>query len=105
MFEEREVITRIVGLDRRRLRRWVRRGWVRPATGPAGWLFDELDLARLRLLVEMREELGLEEETIALLLPVLDRLYATRRLLRRLLEALGELPEAERRRILARLEE
>ncbi len=104
-YREEEVVAQIPGLTVRRLRRWVVRGWVRPVRRDGAIAFDELDLARLRLLVELRDELGLGEDVLPVVLGLMDQLYGLRRRLRRLLEALAELPEDQRRRILQRLEE
>ena len=55
--------------------------------------------------MELRDELGLGEDVLPVVLGLMDQLYGLRRRLRRLLEALAELPEDQRRRILQRLEE
>ncbi len=102
-YREEEVVARVPGLTVRRLRRWVVRGWVRPARRDGEVAFDELDLARLRLLVELRDELGLGEDVLSVVLGLMDQLYGLRRRLRLLLEAVAELPEEQRRRILERL--
>lgn len=105
LYREREVVTIIRGLSRRRLRAWVKRGLVAPRRGDGDYLFDELDVARLRLLGVMRDELGIGEEQLPLIISLLDQIYGLRRQLRRLLEALAELPEDQRRRILERFGE
>ncbi len=102
-YREEEVVARVPGLTVRRLRRWVVRGWVRPTRRDGEVAFDELDLARLRLLVELRDELGLGEDVLPVVLGLMDQLYGLRRRLRLLLEAVAELPEEQRRRILERL--
>ena len=103
LVSEREVVAEVRGLTIRRLRAWVRRGWVRPAVRDHEYRFDELDLARLRLLCELREELGVGEEAVPLLLSLLDQVYGLRRELRRLAEAIQAEPNEVRERILARL--
>ncbi len=102
-YRERDLLALVPGLSVRQLRRWVRLGWVRPESCADGPVFDELDLARVRLLVDLRARMALEEDTVAMLLNLLDQLYATRRRLRDLLAALEELSEAERQRIVRRL--
>ena len=103
IYGERDLLAQVPGLTIRQLRRWVRLGWLQPQSCESGWAFDELDLARARLLADMRSRMALEEETVELLLNLLDQLYAARRRLRLLLAALRELPEAERARIARRL--
>ncbi len=102
---EREVVAEIRGLTVRRLRAWVRRGWVRPAVRDREYRFDELDLARLRLLCELREDLGVGEEAVPVILSLLDQVYGLRRELRRLARAIEAEPAEVRARVLARLRE
>ncbi|GBD41432.1 hypothetical protein HRbin39_00813 [bacterium HR39] len=104
LYREEEVVTHVPGLTVRRLRRWVARGWVRPVRSHAERLFDELDLARIRLIQQLCGELGLGEDALELVLGLLDQLYGARRQLRALLAAIAELPEDQRRRILERLD-
>jgi chaperone modulatory protein CbpM len=82
------VLAQIRGLERRELDEFVAHGWVRPENGE----FAEIDVARVRLLVELRHELAVEDETIPLVLSLLDRLYATRRRLRILADAVATQP-------------
>jgi len=104
LYRESEIVTIVRGISRRRLRAWVKRGLVAPLSGDGEYLFDEVDLARLRLLGTIREEMGVGESDLPLVVSLLDQVYGLRRQLRRLLEAVGELPEEQRRRILERLE-
>ena len=55
-FTEQMVLTEIRRLTRRELRLWVHEGWVRPAMSETGPLFDDLDVARLRLLCDLRKD-------------------------------------------------
>lgn len=103
LYRESEVVTIVRGISRRRLRAWVRRGLVAPRGGDGEYLFDEVDLARLRLLGTIREEMGIGEAELPLVMSLLDQIYGLRRQLRRLVEALADLPEEQRSRILERL--
>ena len=51
-FDERTVVTEIRRLTLKDLRFWVQEGWVRPAQGEQGPVFDDIDVARLRLLCD-----------------------------------------------------
>lgn len=95
------VLATVRGLDRRELDEFVAHGWVRPENGT----FDDIDVARVRLLVELRHELAVEDETIPLVLSLLDRLYATRRQLKTLADAVATQPDEVRRAICALLEQ
>lgn len=100
---EQMVLTEIRRLTRRELRLWIREGWVRPAMGEAGPVFDEIDVARLRLLCDLRKDMALPSEALPVVLTLIDRLHETRRDLRLLAEALADQPEDVRRAVISRL--
>ncbi len=104
-YSETEIITRVEGLEIRELRLWVERGWVRPVRTSRGYRFDEMDIARLRLLRQLQDELGVAEETVPLVLSLMDQVYGLRRELRLLAEAIAREPEEVRSRILGRIRE
>lgn len=81
---------------------WVERRWVRAERGPDGaWRLTEMDVARVRLLVELRVTLEVEDDAIPLVLSLLDQLYDARRAVRALLAALDEQPPDVRQAVLA----
>ena len=47
-----EVLHRVDGLERRELIRWVENRWVLPERRNDTWIFDEVDIARVELIVE-----------------------------------------------------
>jgi chaperone modulatory protein CbpM len=53
----------------------LRAHWVRPAHAPDAEL-DELDLARLRLIATLQEDLGVNDESVPIILHLLDQLYS-----------------------------
>lgn len=99
-FAEHEVVARIGGLSVRRLRLWVRRGWVQPTRAGRGWAFSELDVARVRLIRELHEDLMVDADTVPVVLSLMDQVYGLRRELRCLAQAVAEQPEAVRSDIL-----
>lgn len=100
---ERMVLTEIRRLTRRELRLWMREGWVRPTICESGPLFDEIDVARLRLLCDLRKEMALPSDAVAVVLTLLDLLHQTRRDLRVLMDALDDQPDDVRRAVAERL--
>jgi chaperone modulatory protein CbpM len=82
---------------------WVERGWVRPAGGPPEWEFAEIDVARVRLVRDMRRDMDVPEESMALVLSLLDQVYALRGQLRAVARAVEGQPEPVRAAILAAL--
>lgn len=97
--DERYVVAEVRGLTLRDLRAWVREGWVRPAKGDAGPVFDEVDLARIRLLRDLRRDMALATDAFPVVLTLIDHLHRTRRDLRCLTEALEDQPEHVRRSV------
>ena len=102
--DERTVVARITRLTLRDLRHWVRQGYVRPARGPNGPMFDEVDLARLRLLCDLRKDMDLPSDVIPTILALIDQLHRTRRDLRRLAEAVDAQPAAVRAAVIAAMQ-
>jgi len=100
-FDERAVVARIRRLTLRELRLWVRKGWVRPAQSERGPVFDDIDVARLRLLCDLRKEMALPTDVMPTVLTLIDQLHRTRRDLRRLAEALDEQPDDVRRAVIS----
>lgn len=102
-FTEQMVLAEIRRLTRRELRHWVREGWVRPSMSETGPLFDDLDVARLRLLCDLSKDMALPSTAVPVVLALIDRLHQTRRDLYALLEALEDQPDSVRHAVVARL--
>lgn len=95
-YDELNVVARVKRLKLKELRIWVSEGWVRPAQSDAGPIFDEVDIARIRLLCDLKKDMSLPSDVLAVVLTLLDRLHQTRRELRTLTEALQKQPEEVR---------
>lgn len=91
-WDERTVVTRVKRMTLRDLRLWVREGWVQPAQGESGPIFDDLDVARLRLLCDLRKDMAIPTDVVPAVLTLIDHLHKTRRDLRLLADALEEQP-------------
>ena len=97
------VVARVPGLAASELADWIARGWVQPQGEQPDLVFAELDVARVRLVRDLRVDVGIEEESLALVLSLLDQVYDLRRALRAMVRGLGEQPEPVREAVLARL--
>ncbi len=92
---------------------WVARGWVQPERrdpdrgdaeqGEAAWEFLEIDVARVRLIHDLHRTMAINEETMPLVLSLLDQVYALRGTVRDLLRALETQPPDVRTSVLAAL--
>lgn len=83
-----ELYREIAGLQAEALRRWIANDWVRPVGGPGVYRFEEIDVARVRLIFTLRQELSVDEEAVPVVLSLLDQLHDTRRHLHRLQAAI-----------------
>jgi chaperone modulatory protein CbpM len=64
-----------------------------------------LDPERAGFICDLRRDLAVEEETVPLVLSLLDQIYALRRQMNALAGAIGQQPEDVRAAILERLEQ
>ena len=87
-----DVLRRFAMVERHELTRWVENRWVLPERQGEAWLFGEVDIARVELIVEIRREFALADEAVDLVLGLLDQVYGLRRQLRRLSAALETQP-------------
>lgn len=97
------LIAMFAGLQRPEVERWIGEDWLRPERRGAELLFDEIDVARVRLLLELRDELHVEEESLPLVLSLMDQLYAARRRMRLLCEAIEEAGDELQEAVVAEL--
>lgn len=83
------LVAQVRGLQRADADRWITKQWVKP-DGPAGhYAFQGIDVARIRLIRELRDELQVNEEALPVVLSLLDQLYDMRRRMRDLQEMLS----------------
>ena len=100
-YDETAVVAEIRRITLTDLRLCVREGWVRPAEGPAGPVFDELDISRLRLVCDLRTDLALPDDAVAMMLSLIDQVHGLRRELRSLARAVEAQPEHIRSAVIA----
>jgi chaperone modulatory protein CbpM len=68
-------------LDRPVVETWVEAGWLMPPQAEPELAFAEIDVARARLIAELRNDLGVNDEGVAVALHLLDQVYDLRRTL------------------------
>src|ERR1700687_2837089 len=101
MIETREFLLR-ARLDADVLEAWIEVGWLLPQEDKT---LSEMDLARAQLIADLKHDLGVNDEGIAVILDLVDQVYGLRRTLRELLTSVHAQPEAPRRQIAASLRE
>ena len=88
-----EVLIRYRSLERRELLRWVEERWVLPERQAGTWVFHEVDVARIELIIEIRRDFAVDDEAMPLVLSLLDQVYSLRRQMRRLCDAVAAQPD------------
>lgn len=67
---------------------WIEKQWIRPEEQAGSYVFHEIDEARIRLIIELRDDFGVTDDAIPVVLQLLDQLYTTRRQMRYLCEVI-----------------
>lgn len=104
MLETREFLLR-VRIDAAVLEAWIESGWLTPRHEGPRRAFSELDVARALLIRDLRQDLGVNDEGVAVVLDLLDQIHGLRRALHRTSLALQSLPEPLRQQVHAALNE
>ena len=96
------VVALFPDLEAVELTAWIEQSWVRPErdVGEGDWAFREIDVARIRLIYDLRRNLEMPEEALPVLLSLLDQVYDLRRKLNALDAALEDHPEEVRNALL-----
>jgi chaperone modulatory protein CbpM len=84
-----EVTALFSDLTQVELVRWVEQGWVVPDAEGTAFVFHEIDVARVRLIHDLRRDMDVGEDTIPLVLSLLDQIYELRSQLKEALRAAG----------------
>ena len=94
------VIALFSDLQESELLSWVDRGWVRPEGTPPDFVFQEIDVARVRLIHDFRHTMSVADDTMPLVLSLLDQVYTLRGQLHAIARAVEGQPETVRTAIL-----
>ena len=91
-----DLLSRFRELERRELARWVENRWVLPERRAETWVFHEVDIARVELILGIRRDFAIDDEAMGLVLGLLDQVYGLRRQMRRLCDAVEQQPQEVR---------
>jgi chaperone modulatory protein CbpM len=92
MISETQLMETLGQLQQDALRRWIDLGFVRPRQEGELLRFDAADVVRVRLLCELHYDLRIEEDSLTVVLSLMDQLYAARRSVRTLISAIEAQP-------------
>ena len=76
------LLTQLPDLPLQDLERWISNDWFRPDGRAGDYAFREIDVARVRLIKELRDRLEINEAALPVVLLLLDQLYDLRRRMR-----------------------
>jgi chaperone modulatory protein CbpM len=76
-------------LDAGTLHLWIEEGWLLPRRNP-DLAFSEGDVARAQLILDLKREMGVNDEGIGIILSLVDQMHGLRRVLRELLQTSRE---------------
>jgi chaperone modulatory protein CbpM len=85
--------------------RWVERGLLRPSADGEAWIFEPVDVARARLLADLVDEMGFDDEAVETVVDLLDQVHTLRRQLHKLGLAIGRQPAETREAIAVALKD
>ncbi|MEI5682552.1 chaperone modulator CbpM [Mesorhizobium sp. CCNWLW179-1] len=78
------------GLQVQTLEIWLEQRWLIPQNTSDGIQFSDIDVARARLIQELKNDLGANDEGIDVILHLMDQLHGMRRALEQLRKDLQE---------------
>ena len=102
MISERQLIERMQRLKADVLHHWIEQGLIEPHRDASGYLFDDIDEARIALVCDLHYGMGLEHESLPVILSLVDQLHQTRHSLRAITTAVSEQPDEVRVAITSR---
>jgi chaperone modulatory protein CbpM len=75
-------------VERQSLDAWITAGWLVPPQTEPELAFSDVDLARAQLIRDLREDFGVNDEGVEVILHLLDQMHGMRRGMRDLLQEL-----------------
>jgi chaperone modulatory protein CbpM len=106
MMRIQAVVALFPGLREVELLAWIEQRWVQPEHSldeGQGPVFREIDVARVHMIYDLRHRLDVHEETMPLVLSLVDQMYELRRNLKAMTRALDQQPDDVRSAVLLAL--
>lgn len=73
---------------------WIKEEWLIPGQDTTGQEFSEADIARAHLIQDLKQDLGVNDEGIGVILNLIDQLHGLRRTMRDLLQTVRNKTES-----------
>lgn len=84
---------------------WVEQGWLTPEVSEGRRRFQDADLARARLILDLTHRMGVNEAGVDVVMELVDQLHGMRGAMRRLVAAVNRQEAEIQQRLLRTLEE
>jgi chaperone modulatory protein CbpM len=78
-----------VGIEQTTLHLWLGEGWLVPLGADTALLLSDVDLARARLIRDLQDRMGVNDEGIGIILDLIDQVHGLRSILQALVGRLG----------------
>lgn len=89
----KQQLARTAGIEIETLEWWIEQEWLLPGSTSSGAArFGDADAARVRLILELKNGFGANDEGIAVILHLMDQLHGMRRALARMKEEMQRPP-------------
>jgi len=99
MITERDVLLRIDRVTAVQLRVWISEDWIKPAQSGRTVVFNDADVARIRLLDLLNNQLDIDSEAIPIILSLLDQVHDLCEQMRIICSAIESQPDVVRTEI------
>ena len=86
-------------VDSKRLQTFIDQGWISPPILEGRPVFRDVDVARVALIADLSDAMGVNDEGIDIVLDLLDQLYSLRCAFGNLIDALEVQPRGVRRHL------
>jgi chaperone modulatory protein CbpM len=84
-------------LEHGSLEAWIAAGWLIPPQTQPELAFSELDIARAQLIRDLRDDLGVNDQGISVVLHLIDQMHGLRRGVQELLAAMRAARERDQK--------
>jgi chaperone modulatory protein CbpM len=79
----------VSGMGHETLSAWIEEEWLIPSGSSDGMSFSDIDVARARLIRDLKIDLGVNDAGVGVILSLLDQLHGLRRTLKQVGEVVG----------------
>jgi len=86
MINKREFLVR-AQLEDNTLEAWIQEEWLIPAESTGEMTFSDADVARVQLIRDLKNDLGINDEGVGVILNLVDQVHGLRRVLTELLRS------------------